>query len=64
MKIIWGIVIILVIVFLPLIPYEKEIQMVGTSEVLKIHYGEMFSYGFSRKTQKIKKYPVYGSSDK
>jgi len=36
----------------------EEIQIVGTSEVLKLPYGEMFTYGFSRKTQKIKKYPV------
>ncbi len=32
--------------------------MVGTSEVLKIPYGKLFTYGFSRRTQKIKKYPV------
>ena len=37
---------------------EREIQMVGASEVLKIPEGEIFTYGFSRKTQKIKKYPV------
>jgi len=37
---------------------KQEIQMVGTSEVLKITKGEMFTYGFSRKTQKMKKYPV------
>jgi len=37
---------------------KEEIQMVGTSEVLKISYGEMFTWGFSRNTQKIKKYPV------
>ena len=37
---------------------KDEIQMVGPSEVLKIPYGKMFTYGFSRKTQKIKKYPV------
>jgi anaerobic ribonucleoside-triphosphate reductase len=37
---------------------KDKIQMVGTSEVLKIPYGEMFTYGFSRKNQKIKRYPV------
>jgi len=36
----------------------KSVQMIGTSEVLKIPHGEMFTYGFSRNTQKIKKYPV------
>jgi len=39
MKIIWGIVIILVIVFLPLIPYEKEIQM----GVVSIEYQNIYS---------------------
>jgi ribonucleoside-triphosphate reductase len=37
---------------------DDKIQMVGTSEVLKLNHGEMFTYGFSRKSQKIKKYPV------
>lgn len=37
---------------------RDNIYMAGTSEVLKIPYGTMFTYGFSRKTQKIKKYPV------
>ena len=37
---------------------RDDIHMVGTSEVLKIPYSTMFTYGFSRKTQKIKKYPV------
>ena len=37
---------------------KDKIQMVGTSEVLKIPYGKMFTYGFSRNNQKIKKYPV------
>ncbi|MCK4348268.1 MAG: hypothetical protein KAW47_06605, partial [Thermoplasmatales archaeon] len=37
---------------------KDDICMVGTSEVLKIPYDTIFTYGFSRKTQKIKKYPV------
>ena len=37
---------------------KNEIYTVGNSEVLKIPYGAMFTYGFSRNTQKIKKYPV------
>ncbi|MEA3458505.1 MAG: anaerobic ribonucleoside-triphosphate reductase [Candidatus Thermoplasmatota archaeon] len=37
---------------------KDDIHMVGSSEVLKIPHGTMFTYGFSRKTQKIKKYPV------
>jgi len=47
----------------PLIDYhldnnKSDIHIVGTSEVLKIPYGTIFTYGFSRNTQKIKKYPV------
>jgi len=41
-----------------LVENEKDICMVGTSEVLKIPHGTMFTYGFSKGTQKIKKYPV------
>ncbi len=37
---------------------RENIYIVGNSEVLKIPHGKMFTYGFSRKTQKIKKYPV------
>jgi len=37
---------------------KKNIQFIGNSEVLKIPEGEMFTYGFNRKNQKIKKYPV------
>jgi ribonucleoside-triphosphate reductase len=36
----------------------EGIQKVGSSEILKLAYGKMFTYGFSRKTQKMKKYPV------
>jgi len=37
---------------------KENIQFIGNSEVLKIPEGEMFTYGFNRKNQKIKKYPV------
>jgi len=37
---------------------KEEIFKVGTSEVLKIPHGNIFTYGFSRTSQKIKKYPV------
>jgi len=37
---------------------KGEIQQCGCSEVLKLPEGELFSYGFSRRRLKIKKYPV------
>ncbi|MCD6371366.1 MAG: ribonucleoside triphosphate reductase, partial [Candidatus Aenigmarchaeota archaeon] len=37
---------------------KEKVQRFGTSEVLKLSEGEMFTYGFSRKNGKIKKYPV------
>ena len=44
MKMIWVIAIILVIVFLPLIPYEKEVQM----GVVSIEYESIFSIAKER----------------
>lgn len=37
---------------------KEKIKIIGNSEVLPLPKGEMFTYGFSRQTQKIKKYPV------
>ncbi len=38
--------------------HQDRVQMIGTSEVLPLRHGTMFTYGFSRTTQKMKKYPV------
>jgi len=37
---------------------NKKIEIIGNSEVLELPQGEMFTYGFSRNSLKIKKYPV------
>lgn len=37
---------------------KERIRMIGNSEVLPLPKRELFTYGFPRKTQKIKKYPV------
>ena len=37
---------------------EDKIQMIEASEILKLPYGKMFTYGFSRKNQKMQRYPV------
>jgi len=39
---------------------KNKIKIIGNSEILKLSRKEMFAYGFSRKTQKFKKYPVTG----
>jgi len=37
---------------------KEKIQIIGNSEVLPLPSGELFTYGFSRKNLKVKKYPV------
>ena len=37
---------------------REKVQIIGSSEVLKLPPGELFTYGFSRNSLKIKKYPV------
>ncbi|MEM5772906.1 MAG: ribonucleoside triphosphate reductase [Candidatus Aenigmatarchaeota archaeon] len=37
---------------------RDKVQIIGRSEVLKIPPNTIFTYGFNRETQKIKKYPV------
>jgi len=37
---------------------KEKVQIIGKSQVLPFPKGELFTYGFSRKDQKIKKYPV------
>ena len=44
MKFLWGIVIILIIIFMPLIPYENEIQM----GVVTVEYQNIFSVAKER----------------
>ncbi len=41
-----------------LVKNKEKIQIIGRSEVLPLPKGGLFTYGFGRNTQKIKKYPV------
>ena len=37
---------------------KEKVQVIGRSEVLPLKKGELYTFGFSRKDQKIRKYPV------
>jgi anaerobic ribonucleoside-triphosphate reductase len=37
---------------------KNEVRVIGKSEVLPLKEGELYTYGFSRKDQKVRKYPV------